>query len=257
MKGVVHSAIYRGVVRHRRHGSPQRTFAYRLWFAYLDLDELDAVFEGRWLWSRERTNVVSFRRADFLGPHSLPLRDAVRARVWAELRRTPVGPVRMLTVPRCLGIAFNPVTFYYCFAADGVTLDAVVAEITNTPWQERHAYVLDARGSPGTVRARFAKQFHVSPFLGMEQTYEWFLSPPGQRLAVHMKNRADGEVVHEATLALRREPWTKGSLARALLRHPFLTGKFLAAIYWQALRLWLCRAHFHPHPKLATQESIP
>ena len=257
MTGVVHSAIYRGIVRHRRHGLSKRAFAYRLWFAYLDLDELDAACAGRWLWSHERPNVVSIRRADFLGPRSLPLRDAVLARVRTELGRTPMGPVRMLTVPRCLGIAFNPVTFYYCFAADGVALDAVVAEITNTPWRERHAYVLDARGSPGTVRARFAKRFHVSPFLGMDQTYEWFLSPPGARLAVHMKNRADGQVVHDATLALRREPWTAGALARALLRHPFLTGKFLAAIYWQALRLWLRRTRFHPHPRVATPEMTP
>jgi DUF1365 family protein len=245
----VKSGIYTGTVRHRRRESPQRSFTYRLTMTWLDLSELPWALDGAWpLWSARRPALLRFDRRDYLGPAELPLDEAVRARVDAELGRRPTGPIRMLTRLRTLGACFNPVTFYYCYEPDGETLDAIVAEITNTPWNERRAHVLDARRG---LRFRFPKDFHVSPFLPMDFEYDWRFSNPGRRLVVRMDNLRAGRSLFDATLALRRRELTPAGMLRALLRHPIMSLTALAAIYWQALRLMLRRAPFHPHPREA------
>jgi DUF1365 family protein len=246
------SAIYRGTVEHGRRAQARRRFRYRLYMLYLDLDEVERLFAGRWLWGHERLGVASFHRRDYLGDPRTPLREAVLDEVQAAAGRRPDGPVRMLTVPRCLGISFNPVTFYYCHDAAGRP-DAVVAEITNTPWRERHRYVV-ARGDDGRLAARFDKQFHVSPFQPMQQTYEWWFSPPGDRLAIRMRNLEQDRAVFDAGLTMERRPWTAGELAKTLAVHPFLTAKVLFGIYFQALRTRLAGATFHPHPQRTEAE---
>ena len=120
---------------------------------YIDLDEIDAIFAGRWLWSVNRRNLAEFRRRDFLGPAETPLSEAVRARVMEVTGRRPAGPVRLLTHVRYAGYSFNPVSFYYCFGADSSTLECIVAEITNTPWRERHAYVLPVEAAEAKGRS--------------------------------------------------------------------------------------------------------
>lgn len=246
------SAIYEGAVEHQRSGPRPHSFRQRLFLMYLDLDELPELFRGRWFWSAGRRNLVWFRRADYLGPSERPLREAVLDRVEDEIGRRPAGPLRMLTQLRTLGYVFNPVTFYYCFGEDE-ELEAVVAEITNTPWKERHAYVLDARdgeatGDGATLRWRFDKDFHVSPFFDMDQVYQWSFGTPGEELDVHMVNLEEGRPVFHVGLQTRRRPITARSLAGVLLRHPLLTLRVHAAIYWQAARLFLKRTPFFTHP---------
>jgi len=237
------SAIYTGTVSHARRVPRSHAFSYRMYMLYLDLDELPGLGVG------------GFSRSDFLGDPSRDLATEVRDRVEAELGFRPEGPVRLLTHLRSLGYVFNPVSFYFCFDAGGENLRAVVAEITNTPWKERHAYVLPA--GPDGASASFDKQFHVSPFFPMEQTYEWTLGAPGERLGVTMVNREKGAEVFRAGLALRRTGWSPGALRRATLLQPLMAWKVHAAIYWQALRLWVKGTPFHVHPGKRAATAAP
>jgi DUF1365 family protein len=240
------SALYEGSLRHRRFAPVHHEFEYSVSLAWLDLAELDAVFHGRWFWSTRGPALACWRRADYLGPDSEPLDDAVRARVESELGFRPDGPIRLLTQLRTFGQSFNPVSFYYCYDARGHAVEAIVAEITNTPWGERHAYVMGREGRK--LRFRFDKRFHVSPFMPMDQAYDWRFSEPGPRLSVHMKNLRAGTSVFDATLRLRRREIGTASLALTLARYPFASLRVLAAIYWQALRLHAKGAPFHSHP---------
>lgn len=250
----MNSCVYRGTVRHRRFAPIARTFEYRLFMMYLDLDELPEVFDGRWLWSARRLAPAWFRRSDYLGDSSQPLADAVRSEAERLTGHRPSGPIRLLTHLRYFGYVINPVTFYYCFAADELGIDCVLAEVTNTPWKERHTYALGP-GPDGNVTGqthRFGKAFHVSPFMDMDHEYEWRFTDPGDRLTVHMANAKEGIKRFDATLTLAREEITAGSLARTLMSHPWMTARVATAIYAQAARLWLKGLPFHIHPSKRT-----
>jgi DUF1365 family protein len=253
------SALYRGTIRHRRRGpGPAHAFGYDLSYLYLDLAEADRVFHGRWLWSSGRANVVSFRPRDHLdgtAGDAASLDRQVRDLVGGETGRRPTGPVGVLTFPRYWGYVFNPVSFWYCWDDAGARVEAIVAEVSNTPWLERHRYVLHARLDEASAphhRYRFAKVFHVSPFLPMDLSYDWRFTDPGPALTVHMDVTKDGAVLFDATLTAERVEISGRSLAAALAAHPFMTAKATAGIYWQAFRLWTKRAPFFTHPsKLA------
>ena len=142
-------------------------------------------------------------------------------------------------------------SFYYCFAADGSTLETIVAEVTNTPWGERDTYVLSRRENIGTNTAwRFqpAKKMHVSPFIGMDIDYDWYFTHPGERTTVFMANSTAGKRFFDAAMTMRRTEINTTSLARVLIAFPFITVKIASAIYWQALRLWVKRCPFYVHP---------
>jgi len=244
-------APYDGVVRHRRFAGPGHRFGYRVGYWLVDVERIDAFLAARPWWSRGRFGLLHYDRRDYLGPAERPLAEAVRDRVEQEHGFRPAGPVRMLTQLRSLGRVFNPVSFYFCHDEDDA-LQAVVAEITNTPWGERHAYVLDARGRKA-LHWTFTKRFHISPFEPMELEHDWRMAHPGARVAVHMRNLdPSGALRFDATLAMRRRPATRRAIAGVLLRHPLLPWRAHIAIYWQALRLWRKRATFHTHPRKKT-----
>jgi len=250
----MHSCIYQGWVRHRRRTPVAHQFQYRLFMMYLDLAELPTLFSRRWLWSVGGFGLARFRRADHLkgvAPATMPLDQAVRDFVEQRTGKRPAGPIRLLTHLEYFGFRFNPVSFYYCFDASGERVEATIAEINNTPWGEQHCYVLAAphdSAEQRTQRFRFAKEFHISPFMGMDHDYDWRFARPAANLAIHMQNFERGELLFDATMSLRRREITGPALAGLLIRFPFMTARVLAAIYYQALRLWLKRCRYFPHP---------
>jgi len=226
-------------------------FHYRMFMLYLDLAELPQLFDRHWLWSARRPALARFRREDHLGDPEVSLDESVRCLVAQQSGRRPSGPIRLLTHLSYFGYVFNPVSFYYCFDAADTRVETIVAEVTNTPWGERHCYVLPQgtnAGCGGQSRHFPEKVMHVSPFMEMDVDYDWRFSRPGEQLTVHMENAREGRKIFDATLVLEREEIASGSLAKALAGYPLMTLKVIAAIHWQALKLWVKGAPVHDHP---------
>ncbi len=237
-------------MRHRRFAPAEHSFNYKLFMMYLDLDELPHLFDPHWLWSPDRFNVAQFRRSDHIGNPQQNLKESARDLVEAHSGRRPDGSVRLLTHLRYFGYRFNPVSFYYCYSTDE-SLEAIIAEINNTPWGEQHAYVLDEAHNEGRdikKRYRLDKAFHISPFMCMEQHYTWHFTSPKDHLSVHMQSHEHGTAIFDASMNLQRTEISRCALARVLMQYPFITARVTSAIYWQALRLWLKRIPFYSHP---------
>ena len=247
------SCMYEGQVRHRRFTPVTNEFQYRLFLMFLDLEELPTLFERYWFWSYEKANLASFYRKHHFGDPHQPLADAVRDVVEQKSGRRPPGPIRMLTHLQYFGHCFNPVCFYYCYDDADREVETIVAEVHNTPWHETHPYVLDLtlneHPDPEWRRFRFAKVFHVSPFMDMEIDYDWKFKMPGDELNVHMNNFKQGQKIFDATLRLQRREISHASLARVLFQYPAMTIRVVTLIHWQALRLWRKGAPFYVHPK--------
>jgi DUF1365 family protein len=241
------SCIYEGTVRHRRL-SPRREFRHRLALAYLDLDELPLLLDGRLL--SARPGLLRFRREDYHGDPRVPLADAVRDTVEDLTGERPRGPVRVLTQLRSWGYCFNPVSFYYCMSPDGGQVRAILTEVTNTPWGERHSYALQAGDTPSDVlTGSFRKALHVSPFMPMDQTYRARATSPGPTLSVHIGSSREGATVFDATLFLARRELTRQSVSSMTRRYPLATIRVLGLIYAHALGLRLAGARVHGHPR--------
>lgn len=246
-----YSCIYEGHLRHRRFTPVENVFTYPLFMMYLDLDELPTLFHSRWLWSTERSALARFRREDHLGPADTSLPEAVRTLVAKKTGRRPSGPIRLLTHLSYFGYRFNPVSFYYCFDRHDQRVESIVAEVNNTPWGEQHCYVLDEADNQAHVskkRYRLHKEFHVSPFMDMDVEYEWYFTEPAKHLTVHMDSRKKREKFFDATLTLQQREINGKELARVLVRYPMMTIRVIAAIHYQALKLWLKGVTFFPHP---------
>jgi uncharacterized protein len=231
----MNSAIYEGVIRHRRFAVREHVLRHRIALAYVDLDEVAEL--------PLRRGIVEFRRADYLpGPGSLA--DAARALAGSA------GPVRLLTNLRTFGHCFNPVSFIYCHDGED-RLQAVIAEVTNTPWGERHAYVLRRSGDERVLGGDFEKLLHVSPFMGMDHSYVMRAAAPAETLSVHVESRRSGELAFDATLRMRRRAFSPRVLAEVTARYPAATLRTLSLIYAHAVVLRLKGVPVHSHPAAA------
>jgi len=244
----LNSAIYEGKIRHRRFQPIEREFDHRLFMLYLDLDEIPEVMGIHPLWSTRKRSPASFRRADYLGPADVPLKQAVADLVQQRTGVRPIGPIRMLTHLRYWGRIENPVTFYYCFDRRGRKVQTVVAEVTNTPWGDRHSYVIKGGDRAGVVSTITPKAMHVSPLMGMDHEYELRFGTPGQQLPVHIASSRQGRLFFDATLKMSRTPISRQNLGRLLVTYPPMSFKVITGIHWQALRSWIKGAKYHPRP---------
>lgn len=258
---VQYSAIYQGNVRHRRFHPKHHEFSYQATLFYIDLDELPRLFSGVRGWSLNRKNIGSFCREDYLGDPNVPLKEAVQKKVYELSGDCPQGAVRMLTNLRIFGFCFNPVTFYYVFEPDADCPSIILAEVNNTPWNERHCYLIHCDTATGKTKTEFEKNFHVSPFNPLKMHYHWVSGKPAEHLLVHMENYAQsrgdagvasmGRVCHmDATLNLKRHAWTASLLKRVLWLQPWAAIKVPIAIYWQAIRLFFKGVPVYSHQAL-------
>ena len=250
------SSMYEGVVAHTRFGpGPTHSFSYRVAMPLLDLAEVEDVMGLHPAWSARRAAPVRFRREDFLGDPAVPLDAAVRDLVDERCGRRPEGPVAMLANLRTWGWLFNPISLYFCAdladsAGDPGPISSLVAEVENTPWHDRHAYVV---GPPG--RHRFAKELHVSPFLPTGLDYQLRYTAPGERLIVGLDALLGDQRLFAATLSLRRRAIDRSALGRLLWHYPAMTHRVSAGIYAQAARLRLKGAPFSSHPARQTPRT--
>lgn len=241
--------LYTGTLQHARYSPKRHRFAYKVFMPFVELDSLPQFIKQLPLWSLGRWAPARFVRGDFLGDQSVPLAEAVRQRIFEETGQQQTGPIYLLANWRYFGYQNNPIAVYYCYDAAGEQLEYVVAEVTNTPWGERHSYVLRAPGDDAPLRTEFDKALHVSPFNPMDMTYRWASNAPGDDLQIQIALFESDERIFDALLTLSGQPLDARNARRAILSYPLMTVKVVAGIYWEALRLFLKGVSLHSHPK--------
>jgi len=245
------SCLYDGFVSHRRERPVLHRFRNRLYLQYIDLEEVEQVFRVPFLWSTRALSIVRFRRADYHGDPNRPLAECVRETVHRKLGIRLSGPIRLLTHVRYFGFVFNPVSFYYCFDETDSRMVAMLAEVTNTPWGDRHSYVIPFSDDGTVHQFEHSKEFHVSPFMTMDMLYRWTLNTPGDSVAVRIEADNNEGRLFDATLSLSRRALSVRNRFSSMLRFPFMTAAVIIAIYWQAFLLWCRNVPFVPHPQRA------
>lgn len=240
------SALYVGRVRHHRFRPKAHALSYRVFWMLLDLDEIDGLAARLRLFSRNRFNLYAFRDADYGDRSGKPLRPQIEAALAEAGIATDGGPIRLLTMPRILGYAFNPISTYFCYRRDG-SLCATVYEVHNT-FGEVHSYVAPAGGEVEPLRQGAKKLFHVSPFMGLAMRYAFAVVPPAERVSLAIDGHDDEGRLIATVLSGRRSEMSDATLLRLLATHPLLTLKVTFAIHWHALRLLAKRISWQPHP---------
>ena len=216
---------------------------------FFDVSKIDSMFKKSFLWNINKFGLVSYYRKDYHGDINLPLDDAVRNTVKKKTGINTYGPIRVLTHLRYFGYCFNPVTFYYIYNKDDSDVELIMAEVTNTPWNERHSYFI-LNKSNKLFRQKLKKEFHVSPFWDMDHDYDWYFSDVSDTISVNMINYKDEKKVFDATLSLSvSKKITNLNLFLSVLRFPFSTLMVYLRIHYQAFKLWVKGATFYDHPK--------
>lgn len=236
----LNSCLYSGVVGHCRYKPQVHRFRYSIFLFALDLDELDKLPDLGWWFKVKYFALMSLRPSDYLDHRPELTRQIVWQKVASLGGELLDGPVVFVGQVRCLGFYFSPVNFYYCHQKDG-GLRYLLAEVSNTPWNERHCYLIDAQ-----IQAPIRKAFHVSPFMDLNMSYHWHFSPLGEVLTLQITNHAE-ERLFDAALCLDKKPLTKAELKTQWLRIPAMTIKTVLSIYWEALKLYWKKIPYVPH----------
>ncbi len=249
-------AIYAGTLRHRRFEPARHEFTYPLFMAFLDVDRIPEQMKASPFTSYNRFNWASFDERDHFGDPAVPLRHRLERDAAGQGIRLPDGPIFLLTNLRYLGYTFNPISLFYCYSREG-QIETILAEVNSTFGESHNYWLYDANrvSSSNSRMYRCPKAMHVSPFMPMELDYRFVLPPPGEQLIAHMNTLAGGHSTFDATLRLRREPWSARSIRRALLRFPWVTAKVIAAIHWEALKLYIKRVPVFTHPSRRPKDT--
>ncbi|WP_198521106.1 DUF1365 domain-containing protein [Pseudoalteromonas spongiae] len=237
----MNSGIYCGQVRHRRFSPKQHAFSYSMYMLALDLDELDLVATTSHLFSLKKFAPISFFQDDYIKGEPGNLKQRIASKVtqlggnWDGTKVTFMGQCRNF------GIYFSPANFFFCYDQDNVCTTMLV-EVSNTPWLERHYYVVDI-----SKQQRMDKTFHVSPFMDLDMQYVWRVKAPQEKVLIHIENHKS-EKVFDATVALSRCEFSRRNMLKTWLSTPAMTLKVVVGIYWQALKLFAKRIPFIAHP---------
>lgn len=251
---MLRSCIQCGRIMHRRHKPSTHGFVYPIFMSLLDTREIEKLFKRSKLWSINRFNLVSFYRKDYISGGDT-IESAVQKKIYDSTGKRFGGQIFILTHMRYLGFCFNPVTFYFCYENDDIQPQYIIAEINNTPWNERHCYVLENSKYRKDQSFKFGKEFHVSPFMSMDLDYHWRFDLEQERLNIRMELFDGDELCFEAGLDLEALPFNASQMYRVPLRYPFMTLSVVFRIYWQAFQLWVKRTPFHAHPKHPVSEA--
>tara|TARA_B110000014_G_scaffold246815_1_gene219847 strand:+ start:23 stop:784 length:762 start_codon:yes stop_codon:yes gene_type:complete len=252
---MIKNYIYKGSIRHRRFTPVMQSFNYSIFMTFFDINKIESIFKKSILWNVNKFGLMSFQRKDYHGDPNISLDSAVRQTIYQEKSIKIEGPIRILTHLRYFGYCFNPVSFYYCYNKNDTKVQIIMAEVTNTPWNERHTYFIDSKKNNNFLE-HLDKEFHVSPFWDMDHKYEWYFTSPTEKLFVNMKNFKSKQKVFDVVLDLnQRIEMNFYNLLLHTLTYPFLTLMVYLRIHYQALKLWLRGVKYVDHPKYKQDEG--
>jgi DUF1365 family protein len=245
------NCIYVGKVRHRWFSPRLHEFTYKLFMFCFDINKIAENFQSSWWCGSQRFNWFGFNRKNHLGSSEVPLDQAVREFIKEKTGSLPLGKIFLLTHLSCVGYCFNPISVYLVFRQDSTEIEMLIAEVTNTPWGERHYYILNNQQEikKNIYQYVFQKAMHVSPFMAMDYEYRLNFKLDDRQLILHMDSYKNAEHHFDATLSLDSMPMNAVNIRKMLLRFPFMTFKVVAAIHWEALKLLLKGVPIHSHPK--------
>lgn len=256
----MHSCLFEGVVQHSRFVPVGHSFRYPILLYYLHLEELGELLATGMIHVGSGFSPALFRKSDHLFGDEADLSASLSSFVLQNTGKAPVGKVGLLTALRSFGYHFSPLNLFFFWEARSRRPSTIVAEVNNIPWRERRLYVLhqgnetlSKRQNENEIATRATysheKDFHVSPFMPMQIRYDWEFAFEAERIRVGIESFSDNAKVFQASMSLERKPLTRPNLRRAIWRYPLMSLQMVAAIYWQAFRLWRKKAPYFPHPE--------